>query len=168
MTRFATILLLASLAVGCDLDFTQGFKDLLSIRNGVVKIVDTNNVSVNINNGNALTIHITNSALNTQTSDDRKQKADQVARIAYEKYANRQNLKAIYVVFSSHQKKFAIVDVTSTVESFQYSSGDIEKLSKSHNAEAPHRPNKALQPTPEAIVPPSAGHFPGGAAELVR
>jgi len=29
-------------------------------------------------------------------------------------------------------------------------------------------PNKALQPTPESAPAPSAGHFPGGAAELGR
>jgi len=147
MTRLTTILLVVALGAGCDMDFAQGLGDLLSIRDGVVKIVDARNVKVNINNGSTLTIYIINSSLNSRPSQFRKLVADKVAQMAYEKYTNRKKLEIVYVVFSSHEKKFAVVEITSTVETFQYSPTELGGLTVSIDTLTPRRPTRRLQLT---------------------
>jgi hypothetical protein len=147
MRRIATVLLVVALGAGCDIDLAQGFGDLLSIRDGVVKIVDARNVKVNINNGSTLTIYIINSSLNSRPSHNRKLVADKVSQMAYERYTNRKNLEIVYVVFSAYEKKFAVVEITSTVETFQYSPKELGGLTVSTDTATPRRPNNALQLT---------------------
>ncbi len=127
------------------MDLAQGFEDLLSIRDGVIEIIDAKNVRINIHNGATLTINITNSSLNSESSRSRRKVADQIARIAYERYTNRQKLEVVYVVFSAHERKFAVVDINSTVETFHYSPKEIAGLTVSNSIETPRRLNKALR-----------------------
>ena len=39
MTRITTILLVVALGAGCDMDLVQGFEDLVSIRDGVIRVM---------------------------------------------------------------------------------------------------------------------------------
>lgn len=131
MSRIASVLLLATLMTGCDMEISQSFQDLLVIRNRVADLVDTPNVSINVRNGSTLTLRITNSSVNGRTSEDRKVLADQIAPIAYWMYTDRRALQTIDVVFSSHERKLAVVDVTSTVDRFAYVAEEIREAALS-------------------------------------
>jgi len=147
VTRLTTVLLFIILCASCDTNFTQGLGDLFNIQKEVAKVVGTKNVTVNINNGTTLTVNIINSSLNTGASQDRKLTADKVAQVAYEEYTDRQKLTIIYVLFSSYEKKFAVVEMTSTVEMFEYSPKDFATAKVALIMVDPYQPNKALQPT---------------------
>ena len=117
-TTVAAIVLL--ILTACDSQIAGTLGDLLEIRNSVAEIVDTGNVAVNVHNGVALGVVITNSNLNSRSSEERNIVADRVARIAYDEYSNRESLETVHVAFASYQRKFLLVTITTTIESFQY------------------------------------------------
>lgn len=157
MKRVAIVLLFVVFGAGCDTDFAKGFGDLFSIRSGVVEIVHAKNVKVNLQNGSALSIYIINSSLNLQPAQSRNLAANKISRMAYERFTNRQKLEVVYVVFSAHEKKFAVVDITSTVQMFQYTPKDIKGLMDDGDTATPSRPIKSLQPTPGSDLAASGG-----------
>lgn len=53
-------------------------------------------------------------------SEERQKSAKRIARLAYRRYAKQRDLQVVDIVFSSHQRKFLIVNITSTVERFRY------------------------------------------------
>ena len=120
MRRITGLAIALLVLAACDSQIAKTFGDLLDIRNSVAAIVDADNVAVNVHNGAALSVVITNSSLNSESSEAREIVADQVARLAYHEYSNHDGLEFVHVAFVSYQRKF-IVTINSTIESFQYS-----------------------------------------------
>jgi len=118
-TTVAAIVLL--ILTACDSQVAGTLGDLLEIRNSVAGIIDAGNVAVSVHNGVALGVVITNSSLNSRSSEERNIVADRVARIAYDEYSNRESLETVHVAFTSYQRKFLLVTISTTIESFQYS-----------------------------------------------
>jgi hypothetical protein len=124
----ATVLLALS---ACDSQIARSLGDLLEIRNSVAEIVDSENVSVTVHNGAALSIVITNSSLNSESSKGRELVADQIARIAYDGYSSRDQLEVVHVAFASHRRTFLIVNINATIDSFQYPADALRAASRS-------------------------------------
>ena len=119
----AAVLLLIS---SCDSQIISTFGNLFELQNAVVKVVEAEDVGVNIHNGRVLGITIVNSPLNNSTSELRKTSADQIAAIVYKKYENRDVLKQVYVVFNSYERKYFIVEFNRSIEMFSYNAKDLK------------------------------------------
>lgn len=121
---------LAFILAGCDSPLVGAFGNMFTIRKEVQKLVTTGDVAVNISNGVYLSVSIINSALNEKSSEARKAVSDKIAKIAYDKYEARKNLREIYVIFASHERKYLIVNYNSTIDSFNYRPSDLKTESQ--------------------------------------
>jgi hypothetical protein len=76
------------------------FHDLLVVQSQLVKTLGYNEIRVNLNNGHLLNIGVVNSPLNDLPADRKKGKAIEIARLAYNAYPSRSELRGVSLTFA--------------------------------------------------------------------
>lgn len=84
-------------------------------------------VEVAIHNNEVLTIRIFNSPANSKLAENRALIAQRAAVTAYETYSSRDRLEVVNVELRASERKFLIVRVESSVDSFSYRSAELVK-----------------------------------------
>jgi len=81
----------------------------------------------NIQNNYALTIRLVNTSYNNRSDEEREQKADALCQKVLDFIAEHQELdtiKVIYITYVKFEKKFMIVNITNTMDVYEYEIGD--------------------------------------------
>src|SRR5512137_3026637 len=98
--RLVSCFVLLALCVSCQ-KFAEGrqmFRELLSLRDDVVKEFHETNVDVNVMNGGRVRVVFINSPLQAQSSEEKQKRADAVAAFVTAHY--KHPLKSVVTVFS--------------------------------------------------------------------
>ena len=127
-------LLLALL--GCDSEIVNTFKNLRQVTPAVEEIVEDGKIKVELANGTILSVTVMNSNFNEQDKGDRRVAAARISRAAFDAYPHRERLERIDVSFVSHRTNFFVVEVTETLDSFEFSA---------ENYRGPEAPEVSLQ-----------------------
>lgn len=128
--RSLMIFLLAFMISGCSeqiSSFVGEVKDqmvgLLQIKKAVDDTLDSGQCGIHIQNGKVITLSLVNTRYNHEDASVRESKADEVAGILVESLAGRDeydNVDTLVVRFVRHEKKFAVVDFTHTIDHYVF------------------------------------------------
>jgi hypothetical protein len=91
--------LVFSVSCGGVHKLTGMFQDLLVVRNQLAKALGHNEIRVDLNNGHFLNIGVVNSPLNDLPDEQKKARAFEIARLAYNSYPSRSELTGVSVTF---------------------------------------------------------------------
>jgi hypothetical protein len=97
----ATLMLSASCSSVHEL--TGTLQDLQAVQGQLVRVLGHNEIRVLVNNGHFLSIRLVNSPLQDLPPDRKKAKALEIARLAYNGYRSRSDLKSVTVTFAVHR-----------------------------------------------------------------
>jgi predicted Zn-dependent protease len=104
-------------------------RELQQVKKEVSGLVDTDEVSVNINNGRYLSIGITNSPLTNLPAAEKRQNALEIAKLAYASYASRAGLEIVVVAFVIHRSHFLFFNYSDARDSFEFRPVDLASRS---------------------------------------
>jgi hypothetical protein len=90
--------------------------ELKRVQAAVATATAEKNVGVNVNNDRFLTVSLINSPLKHLGSDEKRAKAREVARIAYETYMSRSELETVRVVFVVQRRYFGFFNYTDATD----------------------------------------------------
>jgi hypothetical protein len=115
------------LLMGCDAS-REGVRilgELKAVRTAVAAAVGTENVRVNLHNGEHLNIALVNTPLKSLPEDQRYAKALEIARLSYRSYASRASLKGVSVTYVVHRSYFFVVNYTDATDIFHFDATDL-------------------------------------------
>jgi hypothetical protein len=79
------------------------FQDLVVIQTQLVKVLGYSDIRVNLMNGAFLKVEVANSPLNDLPAEQKKTKAIEIARVAFNADPSRSELKSVSVAFAIHR-----------------------------------------------------------------
>jgi len=100
-------------------------KDLQIVTMQLVAALHHDQIRVFLNNGHFLSVGVINSPWNSLPPDQKKTKALEIARVAYQAYPSRSELKSVIVTFGTHETYFGIVNYDNSTDSFAF---DVSEL----------------------------------------
>ena len=130
--KLLAILGFVYLSSSCGTEIGKTFGDLSKIRDAVIEISKTDSVFVNIHNGSILGVNVVNSYLNNKSTEGRGDVARKIATMAFEKYESRNSLASIYVNFIKHERKYIVLEMKDTIESFSFKPSELIKMSSNN------------------------------------
>ncbi len=136
-TRIYLVLLLITIPIlsACTEEMRAQFGNMFEIRDKLVKEYKHEQININLNNGTYLSVTFINSAFNDMKEEERKAGAREIARTTVSSLEKDARISRIAVAFTNHQKKYLIVDYTSSFGSYVF---DVPALRKS----LPGKPTK--------------------------
>lgn len=96
---FVAVAAVLSTACGGLHEAKEAYADLLVVRRAVQPRVGSSAVEARIANGTTLTVTIVNSPMRLLPSEQKQAKARELARVAYDAYADRARLGGVQIVF---------------------------------------------------------------------
>jgi len=125
----AICIVAAVICSACDVHQIAGtFNDLQQVQRTVSKAVGTDNVTVNLNNGQYLTIGLVNTPLKNLSSDQRRAKALEVAKLGYRSYPSIPKLSEIRVVFVVQHSYLGVFNYTDATDAFSFSKSELSSI----------------------------------------
>jgi hypothetical protein len=117
--RCIVLTAIAALALSaCSQGFFQDLSELSPLRDQLVQTYHEDNVTVIIQNGNALGISFTNSTFNNLPTREAKQaKAREIAELVKDNYSRIDHIDMIWVSFTIH-KQYIIFNYTNSLDTF--------------------------------------------------
>jgi hypothetical protein len=91
----------------------------------VSKAVGVDTITVNLNNGEYLTIGVVNTPLKDLPSDKKKAKALEIATLGYRSYAQMPNLSEVRVVFVVQRSYLGVFNYTDGTDAFGFSKSEL-------------------------------------------
>jgi predicted Zn-dependent protease len=142
---FKAIFVLALLVTSCGA-LSQSLNALRTVQQAVVRLANTPDVTVNLNNGRALTIGIVNSPLKDLGPDEKLEKALEIATLGYGTYPLRSTLERVNVVFPTSRRYllFASVNRVGDGDSLSFPSSRLVARTSSGTARTPLPPSEAV------------------------
>lgn len=101
------------------------FGDLLVVQSQLAKALGRDDIRVNLNNGHLLNIGVVNSPLNELPTEQKKAKAIEIARLAYNGYPSRYELTGVSVAFAVHRSYLGLFDYDDSTDSFNFEASDL-------------------------------------------
>jgi hypothetical protein len=99
--------------------------DLQQVQSAVSKSVGAENVTVNLTNGEYLTIALVNTSLKDLPSDQKKAKALEVATVGYRSYPQMNSLTEVRIVFMVQRSYFGVFNYTDGTDAFSFSKSEL-------------------------------------------
>jgi hypothetical protein len=115
----STILLSCLLATGCR-EAVKSLGELSKLQSDIIKEYKEDDVRVNLTNNTSLTVTFVNSALNSQESEQRQQRAARTASFVITHYPSVGKLQEIWVVLMLVKTRFVVVNYSETVGYFGF------------------------------------------------
>lgn len=115
----SSVLLSCLLAAGCG-KLVKSLGELSQLQADITKEFKEQDVNVNLNNGTSLTITFVNSLLNSQESEDRRQRAARTASFVTTHYPSIARIETIWVVFLRTETHFVVVNYSESIEYFGF------------------------------------------------
>ena len=100
-------------------------EDLQKVQRDVGKALGGGEVRVQLNNDRVLSVGVMNSPLKTAPADQRKAKALELARIAYESYPSRSALKSVSVSFGTHRSYLGVFTYDESGDAFGFEASQL-------------------------------------------
>lgn len=115
----STILLSCLLATGCR-EAVKSLGELSKLQSDLIREYKEDDVRVNLTNNTSLTVTFVNSALNSQESEQRQQRAERTASFVITHYPSVAKLREIWVVFMLVKTRFVVMNYSETVGYFGF------------------------------------------------
>ena len=100
-------------------------RELQQVQRAVSKVVGSDNVSVNVNNGKYLTIGLVNTPLKELPAAQKKAKALEVAALAYRSYPSKSSVTDVNVVFVVRRSYLMVFNYTDATDVFMFSASEL-------------------------------------------
>jgi predicted Zn-dependent protease len=118
------ILLLFAACQGVG-QLTEILRDLQPVHEQVSRLVGTDAVRVNIDNGRYLSVGVINSPLKNLPVSEKEQKALEIARLAYMSYGSRSSLQVVDVAFVIQATRLFFLNYSDGRDSFRFQAVDL-------------------------------------------
>ena len=94
--------------------------DLQKVQQELAKALGRDEIRVFLNNGRFLSISVVNSPLNGLPADQKRAKALEIARLAYDSYPSRSVLQIVKVTFAVHRSYLGVFSYDNSMDSFSF------------------------------------------------
>jgi|ERR1700682_2235630 len=94
--------------------------DLQKVQRELAKALGRDEIRVFLSNGRFLNISVVNSPLNGLPADQKRAKALEIARLAYDSYASRSVLQIVTVTFAVHRSYLGVFSYDNSTDSFSF------------------------------------------------
>ena len=105
---------------------STAFKDIVTVQAALVRALGLNQIRVLLA-GQFLNVGIVNSPLHDLSVDEKKAKALEIARLAYNTFPSRSELKDIIVTFAVHRSYLGIFNFDDSRDSFNFDVTDLTR-----------------------------------------
>jgi hypothetical protein len=113
-------LLLALAGCGAARDAARTLGGLQRVQAAVSKAAGGAAVQVNLMNGRYLSVSLVNSPLGELPADEKKARAEELARVAYGALPSRASLEQVSFTYVVHEQRFLIVNYTQATDVFRF------------------------------------------------
>jgi hypothetical protein len=144
----SSLLLLCLLAAGCG-QVVKSLGELSQLQAALVKEFKEEGINVRLNNNTSLSVTFINSLLNSQTAEERQQRAQRTALFVTQHYPSIANIDAIWVAFQRVETRFVIVTYSESVGFFGF-----DKRGQPLREEPPPEPKRVDETRPAATYDP--------------
>src|SRR5262245_12818580 len=129
-TRSTAALFAAAVSLAACDGARQAWSMLSAVRevqHQVVLAVHEDNVNVNLNNGQYLTVSLVNSSLKELPEAQKKAKAREIALVAYKAFPSRSTLERVSVVFVLHRTSYLVFSYTDGTDYHAFSAQELAR-----------------------------------------
>jgi hypothetical protein len=102
--------------------------ELMQVQQKVVEAAGTNNVNVNLNNGQNLQIALVNTSLKDLPAGQKSAKAREIAQAAYRGYSKASELEQVSVVFVVQQRYAGVFNYTNGTDAISFTPAELSKV----------------------------------------
>ncbi len=130
------VALCLGLFLGCSQALVEQIGEMISMHDALVEAYDHEDIAFHMDNGTHLTISFVNSHFNELTWQEKREKAEEIARFSASLLNEHWAVHRLSIRFTIHKKLYLVVDYTNTVATFHFNLDALQRQTQSANAPA--------------------------------
>jgi len=125
--RVAVLTLTLALLSSCSglQKIADSVNEIQAVQQAVMKIVGKDIVGVTLMNGSNLNVNLVNSPFKKLPDAEKQAKAAEIAKVAYDSYSARAQLKAVRVTFAVVSTTLVVVTTNDSTDSFTFEASEL-------------------------------------------
>lgn len=125
LRRILAVAVLAASLFSCSSEIARMPGEVKAVQEAVTQKVGKDIVGVTLSNGTGLNVNLVNSPLKKLPLSEKEAKAKEIAKVAYDSYADRAKLKSVRVAFVVVSTFLVVVTTNDSSDSFSFDASEL-------------------------------------------